>query len=146
MLLCHFKFSFKKDKLNFHFIGTLSSSAQKYFCDVLSYCTNEELRLQLIFMYMVHGSMRWSQNINCCTYSGFYPSTFLGSGSSFCTLLYLILYLTVLYLYLTVPHFVPYCTSFCTSLYFILYLTVLHFYLGLIIVDENVLLSVTFLI
>ena len=24
MLLCHFKFSFKKDKLNFRFIGTLS--------------------------------------------------------------------------------------------------------------------------
>ena len=23
MLLCHFKFSFKEDKLNFHFIGTL---------------------------------------------------------------------------------------------------------------------------
>ena len=25
MLLCHFKFSFKKDKLNFRFIGTLIS-------------------------------------------------------------------------------------------------------------------------
>ena len=24
MLLCHFKFSFKKDKLNFRFIGTLT--------------------------------------------------------------------------------------------------------------------------
>ena len=24
MLLCHFKFSFKEDKLNFRFIGTLS--------------------------------------------------------------------------------------------------------------------------
>ena len=25
MLLCHFKFSFKKDKLNFRFIGTLTA-------------------------------------------------------------------------------------------------------------------------
>ena len=26
MLLCHFKFSFKEDKLNFRFIGTLTKS------------------------------------------------------------------------------------------------------------------------
>ena len=30
MLLCHFKFSFKEDKLNFRFIGTLSKSGSIY--------------------------------------------------------------------------------------------------------------------
>ena len=28
MLLCHFKFSFEKDKLNFRFIGTLKNESQ----------------------------------------------------------------------------------------------------------------------
>ena len=29
MLLCHFKFSFKKDKLNFRFIGTLKGNCHE---------------------------------------------------------------------------------------------------------------------
>ena len=37
MLLCHFKFSFKKEKLNFRFIGTLSNIQNRIYLETLDY-------------------------------------------------------------------------------------------------------------
>ena len=39
MLLCHFKFSFKIDKLNFRFIGTLNT-AGSYITDIFRHFTS----------------------------------------------------------------------------------------------------------
>ena len=60
MLLCHFKFSFKEDKLNFRFIGTLSVS-------ILCLCIMFTIQYYMIYIlgttewciYWVRGRSKW---------------------------------------------------------------------------------------
>ena len=61
MLLCHFKFSFKKDKLNFRFIGTLiiliQSQSQQYIFFLKVSKISLHLYTCVIFTGNKHGSI-----------------------------------------------------------------------------------------
>ena len=48
MLLCHFKFSFKEDKLNFRFIGTLKVKQGFHVKKIRAYRTRLENKLDLM--------------------------------------------------------------------------------------------------